>query len=430
MFDISICVPTYKRAGMLRQCLQVLANFESKDFELLIGDNASEDGTREVVEEFRPQFRHLVYLCHPVNIGFARNMDALLRSASRKYVYIVSDDDLLYEGALRLALQVLESNDTVSAVVGGYTAVRSLDLEVQVDYSDATATIFKQGEYHTLMENLNVCDGQPFMRRSTFEQHCSYLNRTGALIPLYFTLLTHGNLVVVNRPFFQHRNTGVSLSGRMADAWFLDMANADIELAVAQAMDMFAAEKVAAMRDRLLQLLYLQSARMSLHQKAPYLLWLFVKRLVAVRGAEPDFLLKCEHHFSHDFVLDRLHTMMVDAQFKRIGFCAGEVVHAMVAAVSPLCPDIDFVPCSDLPDGAGIDAVICASRADLDTWARLGRVLSVQEVFSQVRMTSHLCELGVLQSRLVVLYRDHPVNHSLGVATPAFSVLCSPYAVA
>ncbi len=427
MFDISICVPTYQRAGLLRQCLQVLAHFESRDFELLIGDNASGDGTAEVVEEFRPHFRHLVYLKHPENIGFARNMDALLRSASRKYVYIVSDDDLLYEGALRLARQVLETNDTVSAVVGGYTAVRSLDLEARVDYSDATATLFQQGEYPLLMDNLHVCDGQPFMRRATFEQHCSYLNRTGALIPLYFTLLTHGSLVVVNRPFFQHRNTGVSLSGRMADAWFLDMANADIELAVAQAMEVFPAEKVAAMRDKLLQLLYLQSARMSLHQKAPYLLWLFVKRLLAVRGAEPDFLLKCEHHFSHDFVLDRLQTMVVDAQFRRIGFCGGEIAQAMVAALSPLCPGIGFVPCDDASDPAPLDAVICSSRADLQAQAHQVRVIAIQEVFSQVRMTSHPCELGVFHARLVTLYREPAVNQTLGVATQAFSVLCSPY---
>ncbi len=85
MKKFSICIPTFNRAHTLRICLSYLAGFSSKDFELIIGDNCSSDNTAEVVSEFADIFPHMIYVQRKENIGFARNMDSILRIATREY---------------------------------------------------------------------------------------------------------------------------------------------------------------------------------------------------------------------------------------------------------------------------------------------------------------------------------------------------------
>jgi glycosyltransferase involved in cell wall biosynthesis len=111
MFDISICITTYNRSSLLRQCLESLANFEDTSFELIIGDNASEDETQVIIAELKNKFPYFINVQHKTNIGFARNMDSILRHASRKYVYILNDDDIVFENALKLSETLMNVNE-------------------------------------------------------------------------------------------------------------------------------------------------------------------------------------------------------------------------------------------------------------------------------------------------------------------------------
>lgn len=427
MFDISICIPTYNRAGLLRQCLEHLFGFCNKNFEIVVGDNASNDDTPQVVDELGKKFAHFSYLRHRENLGFARNMDSLLRCATRKFVYILNDDDFVFEEALGIAISIMNANDGVVAIVGRYLSLRSLDSAVQVDYATAVATVIKKGAHAALLDNLSICDGHPILRRETFERHCAYLDRTGTLIPLYFSLLHHGDIVAVDKPFFQHRTTSESLTGRMAEAWFLDMANADIELAISQSIPPLTASALLGTRQQLLQLLYFQAARMSFNRKASYLLWLFLRRLIAVEGAPEEVLLKSEYHFSHDFLIDRISTIVRDAGFSSVYFTSQQIVHTMVEDLARELTDIAFVEL--LPESmvGDIEILLVASRTDEAAVSRASHIIALDDLFGQLRLTARACRLVVNQGRIVIQYDDPAAMNSLAQPSPGFNVICTPY---
>src|SRR5689334_7854502 len=94
-FDVSICIPTRNRAEMLGGCLDHLRAFTKFSFEVIVGDNASADHTKAVIDAYRDRFQRLVYCRHDADLGFGRNVDSILRLAEGKYVYVLSDDDLL-----------------------------------------------------------------------------------------------------------------------------------------------------------------------------------------------------------------------------------------------------------------------------------------------------------------------------------------------
>ncbi|OBI90988.1 glycosyltransferase family A protein [Mycobacterium sp. 1245805.9] len=115
---LSICVPTFNRARYLDGLLQDLAaHIGDLDFsyELLIGDNASEDQTPDVVRRYEHQLA-IRYIRRPQNVGAYHNISQLIEAAEGRYVAYVADDDLLIPGVLGRYVAHLEAHPDVGAV--------------------------------------------------------------------------------------------------------------------------------------------------------------------------------------------------------------------------------------------------------------------------------------------------------------------------
>ena len=53
MFDISVIIPTYNRAKLLKHCLNSLREQNFKNFDVFVCDDGSTDETLTVVEDFK-----------------------------------------------------------------------------------------------------------------------------------------------------------------------------------------------------------------------------------------------------------------------------------------------------------------------------------------------------------------------------------------
>ena len=103
---ISICIPTRNRALLLRQALASIIIQANDEIEILICDNASTDGTREVVAEFQCQFPALIYNRWDQNVGFNRNLARSVELAQGRYCWFFGDDDVMMPGSLRRMLEL------------------------------------------------------------------------------------------------------------------------------------------------------------------------------------------------------------------------------------------------------------------------------------------------------------------------------------
>lgn len=115
---LSICVPTYNRARYLDCLLADLAEHIGElgcTYELLIGDNASEDETAEVVSRYEGRLA-IRYIQRSENLGPAQNVLQLYGVACGRYLVYVADDDLLMPAALGRHIAYLEGNPEVGAV--------------------------------------------------------------------------------------------------------------------------------------------------------------------------------------------------------------------------------------------------------------------------------------------------------------------------
>ncbi|QTL39798.1 glycosyltransferase family 2 protein [Xenorhabdus budapestensis] len=100
---ISFCIPTYNRARFLEELLESIANQSnhSLDIEVCISDNASTDGTSDMIAIWGKKFNFPIkYHCHDNNIGPDRNYLSAINMGTGDYCWIFGSDDMLEIGAL------------------------------------------------------------------------------------------------------------------------------------------------------------------------------------------------------------------------------------------------------------------------------------------------------------------------------------------
>src|SRR5262249_206575 len=86
---VSVCVPTFNRAAMLKDCIASVLGQTWQDFELIVSDNASQDDTEKVVGSFED--RRIAYHRNPSNIGQRPNWNRCLDLAAGRYVALFFD---------------------------------------------------------------------------------------------------------------------------------------------------------------------------------------------------------------------------------------------------------------------------------------------------------------------------------------------------
>ena len=90
---VSIGMPVYNGEEFLRQALDSLLSQSYKNFELIISDNASTDGTQKICEEYIARDKRIRYIRQNENIE-ELNFEFVLKEARGNYFMWVSDDDV------------------------------------------------------------------------------------------------------------------------------------------------------------------------------------------------------------------------------------------------------------------------------------------------------------------------------------------------
>jgi len=112
--DLSIIIVNYKERGFLRQCLKGIRRVQPKLlYEVIVVDNASGDGSIEMVREHFPE---VILFPQTVNLGLAKANNIGLRAAVGKYVLIMNTDLSLMSGAIEKMFAFMENHPEVGVV--------------------------------------------------------------------------------------------------------------------------------------------------------------------------------------------------------------------------------------------------------------------------------------------------------------------------
>jgi GT2 family glycosyltransferase len=112
--DLSVIIVTFNSADLIGRCLcSVLGHETALSREVIVFDNASEDGTAELIEA---QFPGATVVRSSENIGYGSGINQAVRHASGEYFMFLNPDAELRPGAIDQLVQVLESDARVGVV--------------------------------------------------------------------------------------------------------------------------------------------------------------------------------------------------------------------------------------------------------------------------------------------------------------------------
>jgi glycosyltransferase involved in cell wall biosynthesis len=93
---VSICIPTYNRAGMINRAIESALGQTYRNIEVIVVDNASSDNTDAVVATYTDE--RLTYIKNERNVGLFGNFNRCIELATGKYLHILHSDDYIDSG--------------------------------------------------------------------------------------------------------------------------------------------------------------------------------------------------------------------------------------------------------------------------------------------------------------------------------------------
>ena len=132
---ISVIVPIYNIEYYLRACLESILASTYNDFEVILVDDGSTDGSGLICDEFAARDGRMQVI-HKSNAGVSEARNSGLRAAKGDYIMYVDGDDVIHPRMMEVLVEAVESGDYDFAMING----------IRVN----------EGEYQEKMTDLNI----------------------------------------------------------------------------------------------------------------------------------------------------------------------------------------------------------------------------------------------------------------------------------
>lgn len=207
---LEIILTTYNRKNKLEKTFERLFAYDSpiKDLQITILDNHSTDGAEELIKEYQHKFPNIKHIRHNKNIGGCANVARAFEYPTKKYFWILCDDDEYkwdnwqeVEDAIEqdndaiIVANYLEPQKNISLLLKQMTFVPStihktenVNEETLLNIHYCLSTMFPQLALHCYLLNNNkkiyICDDWIVNMELNFED-CSYTRGCSGIVHPY-----------------------------------------------------------------------------------------------------------------------------------------------------------------------------------------------------------------------------------------------------
>lgn len=132
--SVSIIILTYNGVEYTKQFYNSLIETTNLDYELVIVDNSSTDGTKEFIKSISLNNKNVKAIFNDYNLGFPAAVNQGLQCTQSKYILIANNDIILTKNWLERLIQVAESDKRIGIVGPISNEVSGLQKDNKVNY--------------------------------------------------------------------------------------------------------------------------------------------------------------------------------------------------------------------------------------------------------------------------------------------------------
>ncbi len=174
MSQVTVIIPNYNGIEYIEKCLKSLAAQTFQDFETIVVDNGSDDGSPLVVER---QFPHVRLIRLIENYGFSRAANEGITASSTPYVLLLNNDTEVADGFVSAMLQAIEEDEEIFSVEGKMLQMNHPeqidgvgDLYCALGWGFAIGKGKKSTCYPRKAEIFSACAGAAIYRKSILDE--------------------------------------------------------------------------------------------------------------------------------------------------------------------------------------------------------------------------------------------------------------------
>jgi GT2 family glycosyltransferase len=178
MCNISIIIVNYNKRDLLEGCLRSLFSQSFSDFEIIIVDNGSTDGSIEEIEKYLNSGMNIpsvtpIYL--PYNSGFSKGNIEGIRCTNGKYIALLNNDAEVHERWLQELVSAMDNHKDVGMCASKLIVHKLEILDSAGDGFARSLQGYKRGEGEDPSELENqeyvfgACAGAALYRREMLE---------------------------------------------------------------------------------------------------------------------------------------------------------------------------------------------------------------------------------------------------------------------
>ncbi|WP_157999236.1 glycosyltransferase [Mesorhizobium amorphae] len=169
--EVTVILPTFARAnGPLQLSIESVLSQSYGDFELIIVDDGSRDGTADVLNEYQLADSRVIIHSYKYNSGLpALRVNQAALHGRGKYIAYQFDDDLWTDDSLKVRMAWLERQSVPSVVYGSCDAYRATD-----DGEIFQRVLGQEFNYSLLLHGNYIANNTVVHHAALFERHGMY----------------------------------------------------------------------------------------------------------------------------------------------------------------------------------------------------------------------------------------------------------------
>ena len=161
---LTVGIPVFNGERYLPELLGCVEQQTFTDFDVILSDNASTDGTAEICAAFAHRHPRTTFMRNGSNIGSAANFNRVFELSRSRYFCWLAHDDLIRPAFLERCVIELESD---SSVVLSFTArdVIDDDGELIPSAQDGKGFIYAKNNFRVIPQRVHVAEGNDPVER-------------------------------------------------------------------------------------------------------------------------------------------------------------------------------------------------------------------------------------------------------------------------
>ncbi len=114
---VSVLMTVYNEEKFLAQSLDSILSQDEKRIEVVVVDDASTDGSTDVLQNYSEKDKRIIVLRNPENVGLIKSRIRALQNSRGLYVMLVDADDFISKDAIGSALKAMRESNVETAVL-------------------------------------------------------------------------------------------------------------------------------------------------------------------------------------------------------------------------------------------------------------------------------------------------------------------------